>query len=253
MGYWQGNELRRAEGKAELTKSLELRNRKVWQSQYEIYKEELLRMPWLKRGVLKDQDKWLEWLVLKNAMRATSVRAELLFRVIEEACKRKVIGKKTDQSLEAAADGSDLRQKDDKQAKLDQAKDAGVQGKPVEKAEVKLRRDLDAHEAAPGSDTVSSVDISLTQLLQAKVIEAAFPLHHREARRWLIEHWARVPKRRLLFSKDFWLARAPTDEIRQSALQSPCSIPSSSPSPCTPPFSFPPWVQWRKSQPTGSH
>ena len=52
--------------------------------------------------MLKDQDKWFEWLVLKNAMRATSVRAELLFRVIEEACKRKVIGKKTDQSLEAA-------------------------------------------------------------------------------------------------------------------------------------------------------
>ena len=41
-----------------------------------------------------------------------------------------------------------------------------------------------------------------------------YPLHHLEARRWLIENWARVPKRRLLLSKGFWLGLAPVDEIR---------------------------------------
>ena len=35
----------------------------------------------------------LEHLVLKNAMRATSVRIELLMRVIDEACKRRVTGR----------------------------------------------------------------------------------------------------------------------------------------------------------------
>lgn len=197
-----------------MTKSLELRNRKVWQSQYELYKEEYLQLPWFRRGVVRDEDKWMEWLVLKNAMRATSVRTELLFRVIEEACKRRVVGKKTDE-MEVVAGDSDLRQIDAKQAKMDQKQDAAMQKKIEETFDAKKRlRDLDASEAAPGSDSVSSVDMYLTQLLQAKVIDSVFPIHHREARRWFIEHWARIPKRRLLFSKDFWLAVAPVDEIR---------------------------------------
>jgi len=54
----QGDEVCVYQGKAEMTKSLELRNRKVWQSQYELYKEEHLKTPWMKRGTLRNEEKW---------------------------------------------------------------------------------------------------------------------------------------------------------------------------------------------------
>jgi len=56
--WCQGDEVCVCQGKAEMTKSLELRNRKVWQSQYELYKEEHLKTPWMKRGTLRNEEKW---------------------------------------------------------------------------------------------------------------------------------------------------------------------------------------------------
>jgi len=40
------------------------------------------------------QEKWLEHQILCNHMRATSLRIDLLMRVVEEACKRRVYAKR---------------------------------------------------------------------------------------------------------------------------------------------------------------
>jgi len=210
--FEEANELRRAQERQELTKTMELRNRKVWQSRYEIYKENKV-----KEGVFSDallsQDKWLEHLVIQNAMRATSVRIELLMRVIEEACKRRIaVQRNEDVDDVNAEDTGGLLNADDKTAQLDAEKDTKAQqGKGNTK---RVDRDLAAHEASQGTASSSAVDMYLTQLLQHGVIETQFPLHQKEGRRWLSDHWAHVPLSRLLLSSSFWLARSPVDEIR---------------------------------------
>ena len=45
------------------------------------------------------------------------------------------------------------------------------------------KRDLTPQEAARGTPAISSVDMYLTQLIQAKVISDFFPLHQMESRR----------------------------------------------------------------------
>jgi hypothetical protein len=53
------------------------------------------------------QEKWLEHQVIRNSMRATSLRIDLLMRVVEEACKRRVTAKRSVEEEEAQAQEKD--------------------------------------------------------------------------------------------------------------------------------------------------
>ena len=223
--FSEANEIRVAQGKAELSKPLELRNRKVFQTRYEAYREASKKIGWLSSDfnrVSLDEDKWLEKFVLDNAMRASSIRIELLMRVIEEACKRRITIKKSADLDALVEEKGDLIAADDKQAERDRKKDQDAASAAKQKrraAGLRLfdeddARDLLSTDASPGTDSLSSVDMRLNELVQLKVIEDYFALHHPEARLWFIQHWAQVPLRRLLFSSNFWLARSPVHEIR---------------------------------------
>jgi len=71
------------------------------------------------------QEKWLEHQVIRNSMRATSLRIDLLMRVVEEACKRRVTAKRSVEEEEAQAQekGGLI---ESKQAEQDREKDQGV-------------------------------------------------------------------------------------------------------------------------------
>ena len=77
------------------------------------------------------QEKWLEHEVIRNSMRATSMRIDLLMRVVEEACKRRVTAKRAVDEEEARAQetGGLI---ETEQAEQDREKDKSVLDKKKE-------------------------------------------------------------------------------------------------------------------------
>ena len=77
------------------------------------------------------QEKWLEHQILCNHMRATSLRIDLLMRVVEEACKRRVYAKREIKEDVSAEKNGGLIESE--QAKQDRDEDKLIIGRAKNK------------------------------------------------------------------------------------------------------------------------
>ena len=96
--YQECNEIRMVNGKEKKQVPSYVTNMETNVTQYDLYVKRHKKQGLFKEGISRvplPEDKWVQLQVLQNLMRATSIRVDLLMRVVQEACKRSLSKKKT--------------------------------------------------------------------------------------------------------------------------------------------------------------
>eukprot|EP00960_Hanusia_phi_P068544 766872-Hanusia_phi.AAC.1 len=182
--YEEYNEIRTVNGKERKQIPSHVTKMQTEVSQYDLYVKRHKRLGLFKDGISKfplSRDKWTQLGILQNLMRATSIRIDLLMRVVQEACKRSLAKKKKKKASHSAAMATNTIK-----MKVQKAKQEELHIESAESLE-------------------STVDIDLSDMINLKLIHSVFPIHQENARLWLKENWAVIPLDRMLRSANFWL------------------------------------------------